>query len=74
MRRHILSLLLLAVSTSLLHSYRSNHRRPLAQTLRKFMTAYLRHYRAGYLVGLQTDKSRVIPTKKKLKKFTPLKS
>ena len=55
MRPHILSLLLLAVDISQLHSYKSNHRRPLAQTLRKFMTAYFHHYRAGYLVGLHRD-------------------
>ena len=55
MRPHILSLLLLAVDISQLQSYKSNHRRPLAQTLRKFMTAYFHHYRAGYLVGLQTN-------------------
>ena len=31
-------------------SYKPNHRRPLAQTLRQVMTAYFQHYRAGYLV------------------------
>ena len=31
-------------------SYRLNHRRPLADTLRQVMTAYFHHYRAGYLV------------------------
>ena len=61
-RSYLLALLILAVDLSLLHSYKSNHRRPLAQTLRKFMTAYFHHYRAGYLVGLQTDKCRVIIT------------
>ena len=54
MRRHILGLLVLTLDLSLLLGYKSHHRRPLVQTLRNFMTAYFQHYRAGYLVGLQT--------------------
>ena len=59
MRRHILGLLVLTLDLSLLLGYKSHHRRPLVQTLRNFMRAYFHHYRAGYLVGLQTDKGRV---------------
>ena len=63
MRRHLLGLVILTLDLSLLLGYNSNHRRPLAplaplapltQTLRKLMTAYFHHYRAGYLVGLHT--------------------
>ena len=54
MRRHILALLLLAGQISSL-GFRANHRRPLAQTLSKFIRAYFQHYRAGYLVGTSSS-------------------
>ena len=45
---HLLRYYLLSLAVL---GYRPNHRRPLRNTLRRFMTAYFQHYRAGYLVG-----------------------